>query len=306
MISVIVPVYNVRKYLDKCVQSIVHQSFRDWELLLIDDGSTDGCGEICDAWAERDSRIQAIHIPNQGVSNARNLGLNMAKGDYIFLTDSDDYLGEETLERLMNAICTTGADMSVCNFAYEFENDELRNSMPAKMLTDYQIVQDEVITGPDLLRLGDHGKYAFMIANWNKLYRRELFDGVRYTLGMRFEDEKIIHHLIYPCRKIALVSYVGYYYVQHSSSFMHSASNMLDYVDAMLDRCSYLLDKDERELALVTEGRVLSNLKRASLKAQKSDIQIRKKQFFEISKRMYRKRWISLATLFKRFAYCSL
>lgn len=306
MISIIVPVYNVRKYLDDCIASIVAQTYRNWELLLIDDGSTDGSGEICDVWAERDRRIRVLHVPNGGVSRARNIGLDEVAGEYIFLTDSDDYLEPETLERLRSAITEHDAEMAVCNFDYQFETEQLRQEMSPKDLRDYQIHEETVLTGAQLLQLGDSGKYAFLVGNWNKLYSAKLFEGVRYHVGARYEDERIIHRLVYPCRKIALVPYVGYHYIQHSASFMHGTSNVLDYIDAMLDRCCCLTDWQERELTLTSAGRVLSSLKRAEESADKKELRQRKDEFFRLCLRLYRLGWISRITLLKRFFYCKL
>lgn len=122
MISIIVPVYNVEKYLDECIQSIVSQSYTDWECILIDDGSTDTSGIICDKWSKQDKRIRVIHQPNQGVSAARNIGINNAKGQYINFIDSDDWIETEYLQDLMNATTTNSTDLVVSGLIQDYTN----------------------------------------------------------------------------------------------------------------------------------------------------------------------------------------
>ena len=116
LISVIVPIYNVDKYLDACIESAVSQSYRNIEIILVDDGSTDRCPEICDAWAEKDSRIRVIHKENGGLSDARNKGMASSTGAFISFVDSDDILEPEYIEYLYRAICETGADLSECRY----------------------------------------------------------------------------------------------------------------------------------------------------------------------------------------------
>ena len=125
MISVIVPVYNVEKYLDRCVKSILSQSFSDFELLLVDDGSPDRCGEMCDEYAKGDSRIKAFHKRNGGLSDARNFGIEKALGEYLMFVDSDDYIHEQMLETLHRLITENDADLAVCSAMDVFEGKEV-------------------------------------------------------------------------------------------------------------------------------------------------------------------------------------
>jgi len=125
MISVIVPVYNVEKYLTKCIDSIIAQTYKDIELILVDDGSPDDCPKICDEYAEKDSRIRVIHKENGGVSTARNVGLKIARGEYIGFVDPDDYIDEAMYENMLSAMETTNSDMAICGYEYVNENNEI-------------------------------------------------------------------------------------------------------------------------------------------------------------------------------------
>lgn len=305
-ISVIVPVYKVEKYLDQCIRSIVCQTYPDLEIILIDDGSPDNCGKICDVWERRDSRIRVIHQKNHGVSAARNTALDIAAGDFIFFVDSDDYLEPDTLFLLADALIQHEANIAVCNFTYEFEYEEDRKLASPKMLDGCQIKQSDIFSGVEFMMLADQGKYAFVIVNWNKLYRREVFNNIRYPVGKRFEDEMVIHHLLYPCQKIVTVPYIGYHYLQHSDSFMHENDRLADYIEALLDRCSYFLEKDEQELTLSNEGRLLSAVKKAEKQLPKRELQLIKQSYFRTVWKIWLKMWIPAPTLIKRFVRCKL
>ena len=124
LISVIVPVYNVEKYLDKCINSLINQSYNNLEIILIDDGSTDNCGEICDKYALKDNRIKVIHKKNEGLSAARNLGISISKGDYIIFIDSDDWVDKEILLKLLNLIKKYNSDIAVCDYLLTYDENE--------------------------------------------------------------------------------------------------------------------------------------------------------------------------------------
>lgn len=172
MISVIIPVYKVEKYLDKCVESVVGQTYTDLEIILVDDGSPDGCPAMCDAWAEKDERIKAIHKPNGGLSSARNAGLVKASGEYVFFLDSDDTISANCIELLADAVRRDNSDICIANVARIDENGK-----PIKALlfdSDMLLSKDDVFED-----IAPKGLFAYVIS-CGRLYRRNLFDGISF------------------------------------------------------------------------------------------------------------------------------
>lgn len=204
-ISVVVPVYKVEGYLDTCVNSIVNQTFDDLEIILVDDGSPDRCGEICDEYAKKDSRIKVIHKANGGLSDARNVGFEASSGEYISFVDSDDYIQPTMIQKLYEACENNDLKMAGCDFYYIFENSDTEISGSTGLT--------EVITAEEFfLRVIDTQKFLEMTA-WNKLYHRTLFDnGVRYPKGKLFEDQGTTYRFVFQNEKIVHVSEPLYAY----------------------------------------------------------------------------------------------
>ena len=219
MISVVVPVYKVEKYLDKCIRSILSQSYRDFELILVDDGSPDKCGEMCDAWASRDIRIRVIHKPNGGLSDARNEGIKQASGEYICFVDSDDWIAEDMLETLHELIRDSGAEMACCNFIQC--NEEGAPIKELASISSGVYTQDDYWT----MRFKANVKIYFDVA-WNKIYRHDLFNSVQYPVGKINEDVQVIYDIVCQCNKIAITDYVGYFYLIRSNSIMRSQRSL--------------------------------------------------------------------------------
>ena len=196
-VTVIVPVYNTAPYLSECVESIRRQSHENLEILLVDDGSTDGGGAICDEFAKVDRRIRVFHQENRGLSAARNRGLDAANGQYICFVDSDDTIGETMVEDLLNTLKSADADMALCNI--------LRNGRATPMPPE--------ILGPDAYLeklLGPEVWYYITMPN--RLCRRELWDGLRFPEGFLHEDEAVIYPLAARCRRIAIRAEALYCY----------------------------------------------------------------------------------------------
>lgn len=231
MLSVIVAVYNVEKYIEKCIQSIVNQSIQELEIILIDDGSTDNSGAICDRYAKSDSRIRVIHKKNGGLSDARNAGIEVAQGEYIAFVDGDDYLHSKMYEVLMMNLKQTNADISICAF---------------QDVQDYEIVQEcdinsqlcEQIMPADVYHLFTQ---LIMTVAWNKVYKKDLFQNIRYPKGRLHEDEFVIHHLVGQSKKIVKTDLPLYYYVSRNGSIMKqiNTKRIDDTVEAFLDRINY-------------------------------------------------------------------
>ncbi len=206
-ISIIVPVYNVEKYLEKCVDSILKQTFTDFELILVDDGSPDNSGAICDQYAEKDARVKVIHKENGGLSSARNAGIDVARGKYLGFIDSDDYIAEDMYALLYNNIVKEEADMSICGIYDVYKDKE------PKILSKFRKVCTKTETMKLILDANIISVHAV-----NKLYKRELFNSIRYPVGTITEDAAIILDIVNQCKKIIVESTQKYFYFHRENS----------------------------------------------------------------------------------------
>ena len=208
-LSVIIPVYRVEATLDRCVESVVGQTFTDMEVILVDDGSPDGCPAMCDAWARRDARIRVIHKHNGGLSDARNAALDVASGEYVTFADSDDFLDQSTYAAVMaKAIGNDITEFPLFRFYGSAWQKEIRFSD-----TTYESPTDYWLRG----RAYEHS-YA-----WNKIYRRQLFDGVRFPVGKVFEDVFTLPLLLHRARNVATVADGCYYYCYNPQGITSTA-----------------------------------------------------------------------------------
>lgn len=214
-ISVIVPVYRVEKYLPACIDSILNQTFTDFELILVDDGSPDRCPEICDETAKRDARVRAIHQANQGLSAARNAGIEAAHGAWLSFVDSDDFLAPDFLETLHDAAVRAGADCALCGVQL---TDEAGQKI-GQLLS----VADGVRTGRSILETLCRAPEIPYLVAWNKLYRRDVFQTLRYPVGMQNEDTYLAAELFDTVQTVICVSKPMYFYRQRADSIMHTA-----------------------------------------------------------------------------------
>lgn len=225
-VSVIVPVYSVEKYIEKCINSIINQTYKNLEIILVDDGSPDNCPKICDDYALKDNRIKVIHKANGGLSDARNAGLDIAGGEYFMFVDSDDYVEPNMVEVLYKALIDNDTTMSICNYKLVYENSENdvgNNDSP---------IQDGVITGKKLLSDLFFCNYWHWVIACCKLYRKELFDNVRFPFGKKHEDQFVFHKIVLKCEKIACVSAPLYNYLQRYDSIMHKGVSLKSLDDA--------------------------------------------------------------------------
>ena len=218
MISVIVPVFNTEEYLDKCLESIARQTFADLQIIVVDDGSTDGSGGICEAWAARDSRFQVIHQENRGLSAARNRGIGMARGEYLCFVDSDDFLLPDCLETLLKLCADHGADMSVCSHIYLNISEVY---VPRPQLQP--AAEPEVFSGPRKMSAYLREGKLCCVA-WAKLYSASLFQTIRYPEGRVFEDAFVFHMLAHAAGRIAVTQKPGYVYRKRSGSITEKPS----------------------------------------------------------------------------------
>lgn len=219
VISVIVPIYKVENFLDRCVQSIVNQTYKNLEIILVNDGSPDRCPAICDKWAGQDKRIQVIHKENGGLSDARNAGMKAAKGEYIGFVDSDDWLHAQMYEKLYRAICRENCEIAACDFVKTegLGQGEIRLEQEDGKATCYRTEEalKALITEQGLRQVV-----------WNKLYKRELIHKLFFAYGKYNEDEFWTYQAIARANKVVTLSYIGYYYYQRGDSIIGDAYSL--------------------------------------------------------------------------------
>lgn len=244
-ISVIVPVYNVEAYLEACVTSLREQTYENLEILLVDDGSTDRSGQICEKLKNKDTRIKVIHKQNGGLSDARNTGIKMAKGAYYFFVDSDDYLERQTIEKMYRAIKREDAQIAVCNMKRVFENGRMEDF--------YCPCTKEIV-----LRGEERFQTLIQPSVCNKMFSSALFFGISFPEGKFYEDTYVYHILCEKAKKIVLTGHDGYWYRCREGSILQSKKDQdqyFDYVEALWHRMQYLMEK---EIDYYTEQACLS------------------------------------------------
>lgn len=229
-ISMIIPVYQVEKYIAQCIESVINQTFRDFELILVDDGSKDSSGMICDTYAAKDDRIIVIHTENRGAASARNTGLDHASGNYITFLDGDDYIAENMLTRLYEVIHDSEYDMVVSDFL---------NILPDEKDNFIVHLQEKTVCGRDVLEhLKNERNYGLWTIVWNKIYKREVLENLRFPAGKYFEDEFFSNQLYLNSGQIHVIPDVLCYHRVLASSTMNTqkTENYLDLLDALRER----------------------------------------------------------------------
>lgn len=274
-VSVIVPIYNVEPYLRRCVDSVLAQTLSELEIILVNDGSSDGCPSICDEYAGRDSRIKVIHKINGGLSSARNAGLDAATGDFIAFVDSDDYIAPEMVENLMNALQEATADISICGIQ---RVDEFYS--PTGKTDTYGF---QLLTGMQALDKLYTNDYVYFTVACNKLFKRFLFSSYRFPVGKLFEDGYAAFRYYFVSKTVVCLPDCLYFYLARSNSITTTSISLknLDGLDAEADSINFLAEKGLFELLAKAQTKyaaaIILNLKRFDLK--KSDVQ---KRFREI------------------------
>ena len=256
LISVIVPVYNVERSLDRCVRSITEQTYRHLEIILVDDGSPDECPRMCDEWAGRDDRIRVVHKPNGGLSDARNAGLNAMHGDFVAFVDSDDYVEPDYVGRLHAGIAD--ADMSVCSIICEDSDGKVRQG------SEPIVEKQDAVSSEEYLRRA--------LLDWrlvvacNKLYAASIWNQLRFPVGRIHEDEYVLHQVVGRCKNINILLDGLYHYVSTDSSITHSGFSIrnLDRLEALTQRMEYCVSKNYRQCVALTFDKFIEDLDFAS------------------------------------------
>lgn len=228
-ISIIVPAYKTEPFIKKCVDSILAQTYRNLEVILVDDGSPDNCGAICDEYAALDSRVKVIHKPNGGLSDARNAGLDICTGAYIGFVDSDDWIEPNMYETLLANLLRFDADMS---FGGVSDDVESNNETCTVKVSDYgpEPFSESNMAAMERYFLGSWSA-------WDKLYRAELFQNIRYPVGEINEDEAIVLHLLNQCRQVCYSNEVLYHYIHRSNSSSITVSSFSSKKLAWMRHC---------------------------------------------------------------------
>lgn len=219
-VSIIIPVYNVELYLERCIKSVIQQSYKKLEIILVNDGSQDNSAQICDRYAKMDERIVVLHKKNGGLSDARNCGLSNAKGEYITFLDSDDYLNTEYINYLVQLLEKNNAELSMCGYQKVYDTPKSKNKSVDKINTE------EIISGETALERFCYHKIKHEA--WAKLYKKELFSDIKFPVGKLYEDYGTIYKIFYKCKKIAIGNERLYYYYQRANSIMNTAFSIRD------------------------------------------------------------------------------
>lgn len=231
-ISIIIPVYKVENYLEKCIDSILCQTYRNLEVILVDDGSPDKCGEICDRYAAKDNRVKVIHKKNAGVARARNDGIDIATGDYISFIDSDDWIAENAYEVLYNGLKEYNADCSVGGCVNVIEKNDILQPQERKSQGVRCVDAEEAMKG--ILLKGS--------AVWNRLFKRDIFQEIRFPLDRINDDEVVALHAYAECKKIVFLDADTYYYRIRSNSITTSKFSLkkLDWYYNSIDNLEFV------------------------------------------------------------------
>lgn len=251
LISVILPIYRVEKYLERAVRSVVEQTYENLEIILVDDGSPDLCGKICDRLAGKDKRIRVVHKENGGLSDARNTGLELARGEYLSFIDSDDYVAPEFIETLYQACVTTDSQVAFCEYR-ETKDSHLFSGRTSKPFGELPL---ETYTSRELnLNMYEEINlhYTCFVVAWNKLYHRDLWDKIRFPKGRIHEDEATTYKIFDRAVQGVFVreSLYGYYLSESSITRDKFTVKRLDWLKALMERILFFVEKEDGELIL--------------------------------------------------------
>lgn len=237
LVSVIIPVYNVEKYLSCCIDSVINQTYANIEIILVNDGSTDGSGQICEVYAQKDSRIKVFHKKNGGLSDARNYGMKQATGEYFTFVDSDDKIAQNGIEILVKTLNKYHVKLVMATFSY-LDNNQLIKSNSANFFEEILSVADYL----DYLYTHKTVDVATYITAWGKLYHRDLFADILFPVSKLHEDEFTTYKLAIKSEKIAYVNEFIYHYRKREGSIMESEYRIayLDALEALKERVAYL------------------------------------------------------------------
>lgn len=243
LISIIVPSYNVEQFIDKCIESITRQTYSELEIILVDDGATDGTGAKCDEWAKEDSRVKVIHQENKGLSGARNAGIEASTGRYLSFIDSDDMIAPDYVETLYTCICENNVPMAQGRSENFYKESDIEGFVSTRSC--------KVMTGKDMchtLMSSYHKGWGIVMT---KMFDRSLFENIRFPQGRIHEDEYVVYRLMWEAGNIAVSDRIVYYYrSKRQGSITHASYSLkrLDAIDARRSRCEFFKSCGEEML----------------------------------------------------------
>lgn len=284
-ISIIIPVYNVKDYLDECLKSVCEQTYTELEILVIDDCSNDGSAEMCDEWAQKDNRIKVFHTANNGVSEARNLGLQNATGKYIAFVDSDDYINQNLIKRLYDTLVENNSDIAICK-EHAVEEAEKRSADEVVPKGSVQGLNREKIAQMLLSPFTGHLTWI-----WLRLQKRELFDEVRFPVELGNCEDVIYSLEVYKkAKKVSFLDERLYYYRQRKNSIVHTPSgkNIYDRAMAMLEIFHYIDSVDYEKYHSQNIRMTFKRLSALETMAYNNKIKDVQKNIYELMKNLYK------------------
>jgi glycosyltransferase involved in cell wall biosynthesis len=241
-VTIIIPIYNADKYLSRCLDSIVNQTVKDFEVLLIDDGSNDRSGIICDQYEKGHNYFKVIHKQNGGSGSARNIGIQIAKGEYITFVDADDHIHEKFCEQLITAIEQNNADIVQCGFSIIYKDHRKSENVSKEQM---------IYSNVDFLyKFCNKKDYLSIVVLWNKIYKKSLFDGLAFPIGKGVDDDYLICQIVYRATKIVQIPKCLYYYYMSDNSQMRSSPSLkrLDSIDAIHSQLNFFNSINEVKL----------------------------------------------------------
>lgn len=250
-ISVIVPVYKVEAFLDRCVQSVVDQTYKNLEIILVDDGSPDNCPAMCDAWAEKDSRVKVVHKQNGGLSDARNAGMAVSTGELMGFVDSDDWIAPSIYQQLHDLLDADGSDIAACGVEMVWAD-----GTPSRVLTKTGCC---VLDREEAMRAIIEETWLKQPV-WYKLYKTALICDIPFPVGKYHEDVFWSYQAVARAQKVSVSDKIGYYYFQRSGSIMGEGYSLkrLDALEAMVGRCKFVTEQFS-DLAGLVQGKLISS-----------------------------------------------
>ena len=274
-ISIIVPVYKVEPYIHKCVDSILNQTFKDFELILVDDGSPDNCGKICDEYGQKDNRVIVIHKANEGISSARNAGLDIARGEYIGFVDSDDYIEKDMYEILYNICEDNKCDIASCSSIIYFQEKTVINGGHRLIIHNKE----------EAMRVMLEGELYDEVV-WVKLFKKSVIEDIRFPVGKIYEDTAFTYKVINNSKRVATIGEPKYNYIKHENSIMSNAIQdiKIDAVIAYKDMYKFMEKKYPGLCDLVALKLANSSMIVMNLMAKKENFRDYKDNYYKVSK----------------------
>lgn len=281
LISVVIPIYNVEKYLERCIDSVINQTYQNLEIILINDGSPDGCATICEKYEVNDKRVKIIKQKNKGLAETRNIGINHSTAEYLIFIDSDDYINKDMIKTLYENLITHKGDISSCGHYQIYNNNIEKNTHNSVII---ELTSEEALKSFLYTHIVD-------VVTWNKLYKKELFKDIRFPKGKLYEDHYTIYKILDKADKIIYNSTPLYYYCKRDTSIGGCSFNkrLFELEDALVEECGFIIQKypsieKEVSIARITWLLVIYN---KMILSNHSDILFTKKIEQLISQHLY-------------------